>query len=79
MSQEAHRGEGSDWIEKHPWIRKNNEESLHFVQMPEGMDEKGMISSILGTELYKTQPNKTSRYFLQVYDDNTLKQCVTVS
>jgi hypothetical protein len=38
---ESKKADEPEWIDKHPWIRKNNEDSLHLVQMPEGMDEKG--------------------------------------
>ena len=36
-----------DWIEKHPWIRKNLEDGLNFVQIPDDLDEKGVLQKIL--------------------------------
>ncbi len=30
-----------DWLKRHPWIRKSNEEGVHYNHMAEELDEKG--------------------------------------
>jgi len=35
------KGDADSWLKKHPWIRKSNEEGVHYNHMEENLDQNG--------------------------------------